>query len=91
MKKKRCHYIVKGRVQGVYFRAYTEKAAQDFCLVGWVRNLPDGTVEIEAEGDEIMVENFQKWLWQGSPSSNVRDVVYKDLELQNEQSFRIRY
>ena len=49
---KRVSVIVSGRVQGVGFRYFVEDIAADMKITGWVRNLPDGTVEIDAEGEE---------------------------------------
>jgi acylphosphatase len=72
--KKRIHIIVSGRVQGVFFRDYTKRAAQGLGLTGQVRNLPDGTVEIVAEGDTQPLEKLIDCCRQGSPGSDVKDV-----------------
>jgi acylphosphatase len=66
--------FISGRVQGVYFRVYTRKAALGFGLRGWVKNLPDGRVEAVIEGEERKVEEMLEWCWQGSPSSKVEKV-----------------
>lgn len=55
---KRYSIIASGRVQGVGFRAYVQEIAYEMDIHGWVRNLPDGTVEIEAEGDDEKVMKF---------------------------------
>lgn len=52
------HILVSGRVQGVWFRGSTAKVAEALGLVGWVRNLPDGCVEIEAQGPVSKIEEF---------------------------------
>ncbi len=52
MENKRVHMIIKGRVQGVWFRESTRREAVSLGIKGWVRNLPDGTVEVLAEGGE---------------------------------------
>ena len=57
------HIIVHGRVQGVFFRASAQGRAVELSLVGWVRNLPDNTVEIHAEGDRENLELFIEWCW----------------------------
>jgi acylphosphatase len=54
----RRHVIYTGRVQGVCFRAITEQIAARHDVTGYVRNLPDGTVELEAEGPSAAVESF---------------------------------
>ncbi|MDP6476716.1 MAG: acylphosphatase, partial [Nitrospinaceae bacterium] len=59
------HIIVHGRVQGVFFRASTQTRALELSLVGWVRNLPDSSVEIHAEGDRENLELLIEWCRQG--------------------------
>jgi acylphosphatase len=71
---KRVHVIVAGRVQGVYFRAFTRDEAVRLGLSGWVRNRPNGSVEAIIEGKETAVEKMLQWLHQGSPNSNVEKV-----------------
>ncbi len=65
------HAIVYGRVQGVNFRHYTEREATRLSLDGWVRNLPDGTVEVEAAGDAASLDAFVSWLHHGPPAARV--------------------
>jgi acylphosphatase len=67
-------YIVRGRVQGVGFRYFTERAAAVEGISGWVRNRPDGCVEIEAEGDAEAVLRFESRIRTGPPVSRVDDV-----------------
>ncbi|MDJ0761566.1 MAG: acylphosphatase [Myxococcota bacterium] len=66
--------IVSGIVQGVSFRYYTRRKATDLGLTGFVRNLPNGTVEVYAEGPETDLEALINWLHQG-PSYAVVDQV----------------
>ena len=65
------HAIVHGRVQGVNFRAYTAREASRLKLRGWVRNLPDGTVEVQAAGDPDLLDTLLRWLAEGPPSARV--------------------
>ena len=67
--------IISGKVQGVFFRAETQKAAQDYGVTGWVRNLSDGTVEAWAEGAHAQVDALVAWCHQGSPMSRVDHVA----------------
>ncbi len=57
---KQLHAVFHGKVQGVGFRATVHKIAQKQAVTGWVRNLPDGTVELTAEGEQTVLENFLK-------------------------------
>jgi len=70
----RLHAVVKGRVQGVYFRATTQYEALARGLVGWVRNRWDGSVEVIAEGRRAVLESFEVFLHQGPPSAQVTHV-----------------
>ena len=72
---KRIHVIVEGRVQGVYFRAFTRDTAVNLGLTGWVKNRPDGSVEALIEGEKTAVEKMEQWFYQGSPHSRV-DMVH---------------
>ena len=71
----RAHVIISGRVQGVFFRAETQRAALRLGVCGWVRNRPEGTVEAIFEGDTQIVKKAIEWCHQGSEMANVTDVV----------------
>jgi acylphosphatase len=68
----RCY--VSGRVQGVWYRAYTRNRALELGLTGYARNLPDGRVEVLACGRQRAVDALRDWLWQGPPHARVTDV-----------------
>lgn len=74
MDKARAHVLISGRVQGVFFRAYTERAAQERGISGWVMNTRDGRVEAVLEGEKDNVEDMVRWCHQGSPMSHVTGV-----------------
>ena len=71
---KRVHVIVEGRVQGVFFRAFTRDEAFRLGLSGWVRNRPDGSVEALVEGEKSAVDKMVQWFHLGSPHSIVEKV-----------------
>lgn len=71
MPQSQLHAIIFGKVQNVYFRAWTRDTALGLNLKGWVRNLPDGTVETVALGTEQALKRFHALLLQGSPASRV--------------------
>jgi len=66
--------VVSGRVQGVCYRAFTQEAAHGLGLVGWVRNLPDGSVQVEIEGPREKVEKLLDRLRIGPPRASVTDL-----------------
>ncbi len=72
--RKRWHIWVSGRVQGVFYRASTAEVAEQLGLTGWVRNLPDGRVEIVAEGGEEGLQKLLAWCRQGPPAARVTSV-----------------
>jgi acylphosphatase len=72
--------LVSGRVQGVFFRASTQREAQRLGLTGHALNLPDGTVEVLACGEPAAVEQLREWLWQGPPAAGVTNVVCRRVE-----------
>jgi acylphosphatase len=86
------HVIISGCVQGVFFRAETQRTAQQLGVTGWVRNLRDGTVEALFEGPSQAVQQAIDWCWQGSPMSKVRDVkIQMDEYKGSYEAFSIRY
>jgi len=72
---KRVHVYVSGRVQGVFFRADTRRAAADLNLTGWVSNMADGRVEAVFEGDDATVDKMIAWCKVGPPAAKVEKVV----------------
>jgi len=68
------HFVVSGRVQGVGFRYFVYDAALRENLSGWVRNLPNRSVEVLVEGEQEAVTRFERALRQGPPGARVDDV-----------------
>jgi acylphosphatase len=74
MAQQSVHVVITGRVQGVGFRFFTRDAAEARRLTGWVRNLPNGGVEAEAEGEKSNLEAWINELRQGPPLARVDQV-----------------
>ena len=88
---KRIQLIISGYVQGVGFRAYTQKQAQRLGLSGFVRNRSDGSVEVQAQGNEEALNRLIQWTHRGAPTSDVESVVENELPInESEQDFRIQ-
>jgi len=81
--------LIEGRVQGVYFRASTQKEARKLEVTGFVRNEPGGKVYVEAEGEEENVLQLIKWCKIGPPAAKVASVEVKEGKICNFSSFRV--
>lgn len=83
---------IRGVVQGVGFRSFTKKLAESYGLVGWVRNLRDGRVEVFVQGDGDVVWDFIKRLWEGPPLARVEGMeIIKEVPSDEERDFVIKY
>lgn len=90
--KTRAHVIVRGKVQGVFYRAETASKAKQLSLTGWVRNLPDGRVEAIFEGEETNVRKIIDFCWRGPTNAYVVDVDVRQQEWKGEfENFEVRY
>jgi len=88
----RLNIFVEGLVQGVGFRAYTKRIADSYGLRGWVRNLPDGRVEILVEGDDEVLGYFIRDILKGPPAARVERVeIIKEAPDEPIYTFDIRY
>ena len=88
----RARVVISGRVQGVFFRAETQRAAEQAGVRGWVRNRADGTVEALFEGTKEAVDRVIAWCHQGSPASRVTDVSVIWEEFKGEyEHFRVSH
>lgn len=87
----RRHYFITGRVQGVGFRQFTAHCAEELQLSGWVRNLPDGSVEAEAQGSLERLQSLEERLRQGPPLARVDNCTIREIpEEAAERGFAIR-
>jgi acylphosphatase len=80
---------VRGKVQGVWFRKYTQEKAMELQLTGWVRNTDEADVAIVATGTTDQLADFVEWCWMGSPKSKVTAVITSDVELQEFDKFEV--
>jgi len=80
---------VTGKVQGVFYRKYTLQKARELGLNGFVRNVEDGSVYIEAEGKAEQLDQLVEWCKEGSPSAEVDKVDYRPEVLKNHGPFQI--
>lgn len=81
--------VVSGRVQGVFYRASTKAVADQLGVKGIIKNLTDGRVYVEAEGEEWIMEEFVAWCKYGPDDARVDDISIKETELKNYRNFEI--
>jgi len=86
----RAHVIVRGRVQGVFFRAEASARARSLGVTGWVQNRPDGTVEAAFEGQRESVESMLRWCERGSAGAGVDAVDVTWETPVGEEGFEVR-
>jgi len=90
--QKRIHALISGRVQGVAFRWVTDDMAHQLNVVGWVRNLPDGRVEVMAEAEENILGEFIEFLKKGPKHAIVEDIQIEWMDSTGEfASFEISH
>jgi acylphosphatase len=85
----RVRALVSGRVQGVWYRESCRREAERLGVGGWVRNRPDGRVELEAEGPRPAVDALLAWAGRGPPSAAVDRVAVDDQPPRGESRFRV--
>jgi acylphosphatase len=82
-------YFVRGRVQGVGYRWFVERAAAELNLTGWVRNLDDGRVEVYAAGTPAALGELSGMLWKGPRWADVRGVEEQEAAVEKRTGFHI--
>ena len=83
------HLLIKGKVQGVNYRASAKGIATNLVLTGWVKNTAEGCVEVGVTGDNEAIQQFIKWCRQGPPAAVVTDVEVKPMPDCNFPTFSI--
>jgi acylphosphatase len=82
-------FWISGRVQGVFYRASARAEALKLGLTGHAENLPDGRVQVLAEGDPAALDALERWLRQGPPAAEVASVIRAATDPQGSEGFRI--
>jgi acylphosphatase len=87
---KKARVVVRGQVQGVFFRSDARDRAQSLHVAGWIRNVPDGTVEAVFEGEPERVESMVDWCRHGPSGAQVENVDVVWEEPSGESGFAVR-
>ena len=87
----RWRLIIQGHVQGVGFRSACSRRALDLGITGWVRNLRDGSLEVQAEGSQLALSELRAWCEQGPPGAQVRQVRPSQIPATGDDWFEVRY
>jgi acylphosphatase len=90
MSEARARAVIRGRVQGVFFRAETRDRARSLGLSGWVRNAPDGSVEAVFEGEREQIESILDWCRRGPGLAEVDDIEVEWEQPRGEEGFGAR-
>jgi acylphosphatase len=83
------HLLIKGKVQGVFYRASAKDVAEQLNLTGWIRNTKNGDVESMVTGDEDLVKEFIEWCKKGPGRAKVEKVTVTEKESELFESFKI--
>jgi acylphosphatase len=83
------HLLIRGRVQGVFYRATAKDVAEELKLTGWIKNTREGNVEIVATGSDEQLRQFIGWCRQGPPKATVSDVEITNKTEETFDSFKI--
>jgi acylphosphatase len=81
--------IIKGKVQGVFYRATAKDVADLIGVKGWVKNLPNNDVEITATAAEDVLQKFVGWCKQGPPKARVEEVIVEELNTEEFKEFKV--
>ena len=74
---KRIRILIEGRLQGMNFRYHTQQQGQKLGLSGFVRNLSDGRIEIDAQGDDESIEQMLAWCQEGPQSAQLKSILFR--------------
>ena len=83
------HILIKGRVQGVFYRATARDMAEAFGLTGWIKNTREGDVEAIASGKEDQLQQFVEWCKSGPPQAIVANVAVNRIADETFEKFKI--
>jgi len=89
MEIKGIHAFVEGRVQGVWYRDFTKRLAQEMGVTGWVKNIDDGRVELKAFGHDELLSRFTEKLHEGPPAADVTTIVITEISVERFESFDV--
>ena len=89
VRMKHLNITISGKVHGVFFRMSTKAVSDQLGVKGIIKNQKDGTIFIEAEGDDFSLENFMEWCHEGPLQATVQNVEVIEAEVKNYRNFEV--
>jgi acylphosphatase len=83
------HLLIKGKVQGVFYRATAKEMALKYGITGWIKNTAEGHVEAVCQGDADAIEQFILWCHEGSPRAKVQEVAVTEVSEEPFVEFKV--
>ena len=74
------HLIIKGKVQHVFYRVSAKDEAEKLGLTGWIKNTPEGNVEVMASGSRENIDRFIAWCWKGPSRAQVKSIMINEMD-----------
>jgi acylphosphatase len=86
---KTVHLLIKGKVQGVFYRVSAQEKAEELGITGWVKNTKEGNVEAVASGNDVKVEAFVQWCAKGPSRAVVDEVIVTEKDPEEYKGFEV--
>jgi acylphosphatase len=83
------HLIIKGQVQGVFYRATAKEVADNLAIKGWIKNTEDDDVEATVTGTDEQLKRFVDWCWEGSKKAEVKEVIVDEVADESFSEFKV--
>jgi acylphosphatase len=81
--------VIKGKVQGVFYRASAREVAEKLGITGWIKNTPEGFVQIAANGSDEQLQEFISWCKKGPSKAIVTEIIVNSVKEENQKGFKI--
>lgn len=83
------HLLIKGKVQGVFYRTSAKETADELGITGWIKNTDEGDVEAAVKGSQSQLQRFIQWCKSGPPRANVTEVISTEIKEETFEDFTV--